>query len=464
MNKKILRLYERVLRWVLGHKKAFLAIPAVIFVVALLVGSRIGKEFMPPFDEGTILFMPVVSPAVSLTQAIEIMKKQDALIKEFPEVESVVGKSGRAETSTDPAPVEMFETIINLKPKKEWRKGMTKEKLIHEMDAKLTFPGVANIWTQPIINRIDMLATGIRTPVGVKIFGDDLQELERIAEEIKSIVQNVQGAEDLYAEKITGKPYLEIIPNRYELARHNLLIDDVQELIEFGIGGENLTMTVEGRERYPVRVRFSRELRDSPEEIGRILVPTGTGAYIPLGQIADIRLSEGPAMISSENGMLRAYVLMNVRGRDMVGFVEEASRRVAEEMSGRLPPGYSIQWSGQFENQVRSKNTLSVLVPLSLFLNFMILYMNFKSFPKVFMIFTAIPVALSGGILLLALYGFNFSVAVWVGFIALFGIAVDDGVLITIWIRCLTRKNPGPRRRSSRPRWRRVRRASGRPL
>ncbi|MGE0269414.1 MAG: efflux RND transporter permease subunit [Candidatus Omnitrophota bacterium] len=433
-NRGLLRVYEKVLRKVLNHRKIFLAIPAVILISAMVFGSRIGREFMPSFDEGTILFMPVVAPSVSLTQAIEIMKKQDAIIKEFPEVDSVVGKTGRAETATDPAPVEMFETIINLKPKKEWRKGLTKEKLIHEMDEKLTFPGVANIWTQPIINRIDMLATGIRTPVGVKIFGNDLSELERIAGEIKTIVQGVKGAEDLYAEKITGKPYLEILPDRYELARYNLTMEDVQDVIEYGIGGENLTMTVEGRERYPVRVRFARELRDSPDVIKRILVPTDSGAFVPLGQLADIRLREGPAMISSENGMLRAYVLMNVRGRDMVGFVEEASRKVAREMSGKLPAGYSIQWSGQFENQVRSKKTLSLLVPISLFLNFMILYMCFNSFPKVFFIFTAIPISLAGGVLLLALYGFNFSVAVWVGFIALFGIAVDDGVLMTTYL------------------------------
>ena len=434
VSKKIVVVYEKILRWVLQNKIKFLALPGLILVLAFILGGRIGREFMPPFDEGSILFMPVVSPSVSLTQAVDIMKKQDAVIKGFPEVESVVGKLGRAETPTDPAPIEMFETIINLRHKKYWRRGMTKEKLIHDMDAALKFPGVANIWTQPIINRIDMLATGIRTPVGVKIFGDNLGELERLAEEIKEIVQGIPGAADLYAEKITGKPYLEIIPDRKEIARYGLSIRDIQDVIEFGIGGENLTTTIEGRERYPVRVRFLRELRDSPEQIKRILVPTPSGEYIPLGQVADIRLTEGPAMINSENGMLRAYVLMNVRGRDMVGFVEEASKAVTKEMAGRLPPGYSIQWSGQFENMVRARDTLSVLVPLSLFINFMILFMNFKSFPKVFMIFTAIPVSMAGGVLLLAIYGFNFSVAVWVGFIALFGIAVDDGVLITTYL------------------------------
>jgi len=433
-SKFLVKYYEKILRWILAHRKVFLSIPAAVLIISLFIATRIGREFMPPFDEGSILFMPVVSPAVSLTEAQKIMQIQDKIISSFPEVESVVGKLGRAETATDPAPVEMFETIINLKPKKYWRKGITKEKLIHEMDAALKFPGVANIWTQPIVNRIDMLATGIRTPVGVKIFGNDLKKLEEIADEIKNIVQQVKGAEDLYAERITGKPYLEIIPKREQIARYGLTIRDVQDVIEMAIGGENLTTTVEGRERYPVRVRYLRELRDSPEKIRRVLVPTPSGSQVPLGQIAEIKLVEGPAMINSENGMLRAYVLMNVRGRDIVGFVEEASKLVAKKMAGKLPPGYSIQWSGQFENQVRARKRLSILVPISLFINYMLIFMNFKSHRKALTIFTAIPVTLAGGILLLAVYGYNFSVAVWVGFIALFGIAVDDGVLITTYL------------------------------
>ena len=433
-SKFLVRYYEKILRWILTHRKVFLSIPAAVLIISLFIATKIGREFMPPFDEGSILFMPVVSPAVSLTEAQRIMKIQNKIISSFPEVDSVVGKIGRAETATDTAPVEMFETIINLKPKKYWRKGMTKEKLINEMDAALKFPGVANIWTQPIVNRIDMLSTGIRTPVGVKIFGTDIKKLEQIAEEIKNIVKDVKGVEDLYAEKITGKPYLEIIPDREKIARYGLTIRDVQDVIEMAIGGENLITVFEGRERYPVRVRYFRELRDSPQKIRRILVPTSTGSYIPLGQIAEIKLVEGPAMINSENGMLRAYVLMNVRGRDMVGFVEEASKLVAKKMAGKLPPGYSIQWSGQFENQVRARKRLSVLVPISLFINYILIFMNFKSHRKALTIFTAIPVTLAGGILLLAIYGYNFSVAVWVGFIALFGIAVDDGVLITTYL------------------------------
>ena len=426
--------YEKILRWWLSHRKVLLSIIVSIFLFAILLMFTIGKEFMPPFDEGSILFMPVVSPSVSLTEATRIMQLQDKVIKSFPEVESVVGKLGRAETATDPAPIEMFETIINLKDKKYWRKGMTKEKLIHEMDAALRFPGVANIWTQPIVNRIDMLSTGIRTSVGIKIFGPDLKKLEELAEEIKNIVQDVKGVEDLYAEKITGKPYLEIIPNREEIARYNLSIKEIMEVIEMAIGGENLTTTIEGRERYSVRVRFSRELRDSPEKIKRILVPTPSGSQVPLGQLSDIKLTEGPAMINSENGLLRAYVLMNVRGRDMVGFVKEASKKVALKMKGKLPEGYFIQWSGQFENQIRASKRLSILIPLSLLINYLLILMNFKSHRKALTIFTAIPVTLSGGVILLALYGFNFSIAVWVGFIALFGIAVDDGVLMTTYL------------------------------
>ena len=389
---------------------------------------------MPPLDEGTILFMPVVSPSVSLTEAMRIMQIQDTIIKSFPEVADVVGKLGRAETPLDPAPIEMFETTINLKPKKYWRKGMTKQKLIHDLDAALRFPGVSNIWTQPIVNRIDMLATGIRTPVGVKIFGPDLKVLEKLADEIKSIVETVKGAEDVYAEKITGKPYLEIIPDRRQIARYNLTIQDVMDVVEMAIGGENLTTTIEGRERYPIRVRYARELRDSPDKIKRILVSTPDGKSVPLGQIAEVRLTEGPAMINSENGMLRAYVLMNVRNRDLIGFVNEASRTVARKMADKIPPGYSMQWSGQFENQVRARKKISLLLPISLFINYLLIFMYFKSHRKSLTIFLAIPVTLSGGILLLAIYGFNFSIAVWVGFIALFGIAVDDGVLITTYL------------------------------
>ncbi|MDD5449984.1 MAG: efflux RND transporter permease subunit, partial [Candidatus Omnitrophica bacterium] len=472
--------YEKILRWVLAHRKRFLFIPFLVlmsslpfaipkgivpfvvyiaialaillfilpknkakaFIVLLVVLifltglfifiPRVGREFMPPFDEGSILFMPVMRPAVSLTEARRVMQTQDSIIKTFPEVEMVVGKLGRAETATDPAPVEMFETIITLKPKNKWRKGITKEKLIQEMNSALQIPGVSNIWTQPIINRIDMLATGIRTSVGVKVFGPDLKKIEEIAQEVEKTVAAVPGAVDLYSEKIVGKPYIEFKIKRDQIARFGVSVRDVQDVIEMGIGGENITTTVEGRERYPVRVRYLRELRDNPEALKRVFVPTPDGAQVPITQLADIYFVTGPAMINSENGLLRAYVLMNVRGRDMVGFVEEASKVVKDKV--KLPQGYFIQWSGQFENQVRAGKKIGILLPISLLINFMLIYMNFRSIIKSVFIFTAIPVTLSGGIWLLALSPFNFSVAVWVGFIALFGVAVDDGILITTYL------------------------------
>lgn len=473
------RNYEKVLRWCLNHRATFLLVPAVILItslafilprdmVALIVFSgialatlifilpkkaksalillvigalslgwfwfapRIGREFMPPFDEGSILFMPVMRPSVSLTEAIRVIQIQDKIIKSVPEVEMVVGKVGRAESATDPAPVEMFETIVTLKPKKYWRKGMSKEKLIREMDANLQIPGVSNIWTQPIVNRIDMLATGIRTSVGVKVFGPDLQKIEDIAAEVEGVVKAIPGAVDLYSEKIVGKPYIEFRIKREQLPRYGISIRDVQDVIEMAIGGENLTTTVEGRERYPVRVRYARELRDNIDALRRVLVSTKSGTQIPISQLVDIYFVTGPAMINSENGLLRAYVLMNVRGRDMVGFVEEAAKTVAQKV--KLPSGYFLQWSGQFENQVRAKNKIAILLPVSLLINFMLIYMNFRSIIKSVFIFTAIPVTLAGGVWLLALSGFNFSVAVWVGFIALFGIAVDDGVLMTTYL------------------------------
>ena len=425
--------YEKILRWCLGHRKAFLTIPAIILISSLAIAPRIGREFMPPLDEGSILFMPVMRPSVSLTEAIRVIQIQDKIIESFPEVEMVVGKVGRAETATDPSPVEMFETIITLKPKNQWRKGITKEKLIQEMNAALQIPGVSNIWTQPIVNRIDMLATGIRTSVGVKVFGPDLSKIEEIATEVEKVVRGIPGAVDLYSEKIVGKPYIEFKLKREQLARYGVAVREVQDVIEMAVGGENLITTVEGRERYPVRVRYARELRDNIDALRRVLVSTKDGAQIPIAQLVDIYFVTGPAMINSENGLLRAYVLMNVRGgRDMVGFVEEASKVVASKV--KLPQGYFLKWSGQFENQVRAKNKIAVLLPISLLINFMLIYMNFHSITKSVFIFTAVPVTLSGGVWLLAFSGFNFSVAVWVGFIALFGVAVDDGILITTYL------------------------------
>lgn len=439
----LIKRYEQILRWVLQHRLIFLCIPVIFILIAGFLSTSIGSEFMPAFDEGTILYMPVVSPSVSLTEAMKIMQIQDSIIKSFPEVRDVVGKLGRAETATDPAAIEMFETVITLKEKRFWRKGMTKKKIIHSLDSLLRFPGVSNIWTQPIVNRIDMLSTGIRTPVGVKVFGTHIDTLQILAEEIKEIIQQVPGAEDLYAEKITGKPYIEIVPDRMEIARYGISIQKVMEIVEMAIGGENLSVIYEGRERYPVRVRIGREFRDTPEKIGQILVPLDNGGYVPLGQVARVHITEGPAMINSENGMLRAYVLANVRARDLLGFVREASKLVAKKMTGRIPPGYSIQWSGQFENLLRAQRKLFVLVPLSLLIIYIINFMNFKSHRKSLTIFSTVPVTFAGGIILLAIYGFNFSTAVWVGFIAVFGIADDDAILITTYLdQVFSRRKP----------------------
>jgi Cu(I)/Ag(I) efflux system membrane protein CusA/SilA len=426
--RKLHQLYEPLLRLVLSNRRTVLSVAVIVLSAGLLTSAFIGREFMPPLDEGSILFMPVTLPSASLSQVHEVMRKQDIILKSFPEVESVVGKLGRAETATDPAPVSMIETVVNLKPKSKWRAGMTKDKLIREMDAALKIPGVSNIWTQPIVNRIDMLSTGIRTQVGVKIFGDDLSKLQLLAEEVERALRKVPGAVDLYSEKIVGKPYIEFDIDREAAARYGVSVGDIQDTIMTAIGGKNITRTVENRERYPVRVRYARELRDNIEALKRVLVPTPSGAQIPISQLADIRKVMGPAMINSENGLLRAYVLLNVRGRDVVGFVEEASKIVAQKV--KLPQGYFIEWSGQFENQVRAKKRLLLIVPIAFFVIFFILYKAFNSFPQLMIVFLGIPMAMSGGILVQWILGFNFSVAVWVGYIALAGVATDAGVIM----------------------------------
>src|SRR5712691_1058813 len=336
----LLSIYRPALSFALRHRLLTIGLALALFVAALFLGTRIGSEFMPPLNEGTLMYMPVTDASISITRAKELLSKQDEMIKRFPEVESVVGKIGRAETSTDPAPVNMTETIINLKPESEWRLGLTKDNLISEMDAALQMPGVTNIWTQPIANRIDMLSTGIRTQVGIKVFGSDLKTLEEKAKEIAAIAQGIRGAADVYPEQISGVPYLEINPREQEIARYGINKRDLQDVIETAIGGINLTTTIEGRQRFPVRVRYMREMRDTPEAIGRVLVSGTNGVQVPLGQLADIRIVEGPTMISSENGLLRGLVMLNVRGRDVGSFIEEAKRKVSASV--KLPSGYYL--------------------------------------------------------------------------------------------------------------------------
>ena len=436
---RVLRaIYAPSLRFALRNRILTLSLAASLFGFSLYVATTIGSEFMPPLDEETAMWMPVTDPSISLSTATDLMRRQDGIIAQDPAVESVIGKIGRAETSTDPAPINMSETIVTFKPKDQWPAGLTKDDILQRLDAKLRMPGVTNIWTQPIRNRIDMLSTGIRTQVGVKVFGTDLTTIENKSAEIERILHDVSGAVDLYAEKITGAPYLEIRINRPAAARYGISVGDAQDVIETAIGGKNLTFTIEGRQRFPVRVRYARDFREDMEGLRNILVTAPTGTQIPLGQIADIRIATGPSMITSENGLLRGTVLMNIRSRDVGGFVEEAKRVVAERVS--MPPGYYVEWSGQYENQISAKRRLQIVIPIVLVVIFVLLYMTYRSAKEAFHVLLAVPFALTGGIFLLKFLGYNFSVAVWVGFIALFGTAVQTGVVMVIYLEEAVRR------------------------
>ncbi|HKO99357.1 MAG TPA: CusA/CzcA family heavy metal efflux RND transporter [Pyrinomonadaceae bacterium] len=425
-------IYRPALRFALNHRVVTISIAALLFAGALVLATGIGKEFMPPLNEGDLMYMPVTDPAISIDEALKITSKQDAILKSFPEVEWAVGKSGRADTSTDPAPVNMNETIVNLKPPEQWRAGITREKLVAEMDEKLRMPGVTNIWTQPIINRIDMLTTGIRSQVGIKIFGNDLKALEDASRRIADVVKTVPGAVDVYPEQISGAPYIDIKINRTAAARYGIDVGMIQDAIEKGIGETNLTVTIEGRRRFPVRVRYAPQFRGSAKSIGEIPISSSTGAPIPLAQLAEIRTVEGPTMISSENGLLRGTVLLNVRGRDVGSFVDQAKEAIARQV--KLPTGYYVSWSGQYENQQRARQRLLIVIPIVLVVIFGLLYITYHSVLEAAHVLMAVPFALTGGVYLLWLLGYNFSVAVWVGFIALFGTAVQTGVVMVIYL------------------------------
>ena len=445
-NKTAIFLHKRyapMLQWSLKKKKAIVFISLLVLAAGLGAGLLMKQEFMPPLNEGDLLFMPVLLPGASLTQVMEVMQKQDIMIKdEFPEVERVVGKLGRAETATDPAPVVMIETIINLKDKKYWRKGMTREKLIQEIQEKTKMPGVSPIMTQPIRNRIDMLATGIQTPVGIKVFGPDLKEIEKIGIQLEGIVSKVKGAIAPYAERIGGRAYFEIDIDREKAARYGIHVQDIQDLIMAGIGGMNVTTTVEGRERYPVRLRFMRELRDNSEDLKRIFVPTrwmwenGPGpAQIPLAQLVEFKKVPGPAMILSENTLpyARVFVSVDQSKIGLVDFVKDAQKMVREEIDAGnvvIPPGYFISWSGQFESELESRKKLGPSMAIALIVILILLYMAFKDFKIVAILAAGLPISLMGGILLLFVLDFRFSTAVWVGFIALFGVATDNAVVL----------------------------------
>jgi Cu(I)/Ag(I) efflux system membrane protein CusA/SilA len=425
-------MYRPVLGWALRHRAITLAIAVVLFGAAVYTATTIGSEFMPPLDEETALFMPITDPRISLSRATEIMRQQDRIIAADSEVAMVVGKVGRAETSTDPAPVNMEETTVVLKPKDQWPKGLTKDAILARLDEKLQIPGVTNIWTQPIRNRIDMLSTGIRTQIGIKVFGPDLRVIEAKSDEIKNVVRQIPGATDVYAERTTGSPYLEMTVDRPAADRYGLNVGDVEDVIETAVGGKNLTTTIEGRQRFPVRVRYARDFRQNPQQLGEVLVSGSNGAQVPLNEVVGIKTTMGPSMISSENGLLRGSVLLNVRGRDVGGFVEQARREVAQRV--QMPPGYYIEWSGQFENQISARKRLELVIPLVLLVIFVLLYRTYGSAKEAAHVLLAVPFALTGGVFLVKLLGLNFSVAVWVGFIALFGTAVQTGVVMVIYL------------------------------
>ncbi|HVH88452.1 MAG TPA: CusA/CzcA family heavy metal efflux RND transporter, partial [Terriglobales bacterium] len=426
------RLYRPALSWALNHRPIALGTAVLFFGGAMVLAAGIGSEFMPPLNEGDIMFMPIADPSISLPQNIEYAKRQDKVLESFPEVSFVAAKIARADTSTDPAGLNMTETIVHLKPRDQWRPGMTLPKLKSEMDRAVSLPGVANIWTQPIINRIDMLTTGIRSEIGVKIFGADLTVLERTARDIADAVRTVRGATDIYPEQVIGGLYLDIKPNREAAARYGVDIGEVQNVIETAIGENNLTTTIEGRQRFPVRVRYAPEFRKDPRELANVLVTGANGAQIPLGQVADIKQVSGPAAINSENGLLEVSVLPNARGRDAGNVIADADKAIKARV--HLPPGYYYSWSGQFENEVRAKKRLQLVIPIAIGVIYILLYLTYKSFLEAAHVLLAVPFALTGGLYLLWLLHYNFSVAVWVGFIALFGTAVQTTVVMVIYL------------------------------
>jgi Cu(I)/Ag(I) efflux system membrane protein CusA/SilA len=426
-------LYSPIIRWCLEWKKLTLLISFLILAGSIPLVMRLGREFMPPLDEGSLLFMPVTLPDVSNSEIKRIMQVQDKLILTVPEVLNVLGKAGRANTATDNAPISMIETIVLLKPQSQWREGITKNEIINELNAKLQIPGVVNGWTQPIINRINMLSTGIRTDVGVKIYGQNLDTINRLAQEFKKALQGVEGVKDLYVEPIIGGKYIDIKIKKEELGRYNLSVDDVNMFVETALGGMSITQTVEGRQRFSVSVRLAQDYRNSIEKLKRLPVVTMNYGPIPLGALADIEIAEGPPMITSENAMLRGTLLFNVRDRDLGGTVDDAKRRLTDAIK-QLPKGYYLQWSGQYENQMRAEQRLKIILPIVLVIIMVILYFTFHTFREVLIVLSAIPIALVGGAYSLHFFDVNFSVAVAVGFIALFGIAVETGVLMLVYL------------------------------
>lgn len=433
LNRFLERIYEPIIRTCMKWRKTTIGVNILALLISIPLMISLGSEFMPPLDEQSILFMPVTLPDVSNEEAKRILQVQDKIIKSVPEVDKVLGKAGRASTATDNSPISMIETIIMLKPKSEWRENITKSDIINELDAKMQIPGVVNGWTQPIINRINMLATGIRTDVGIKVYGQNLDSIAVVSERVKAALASVPGVKDIYVDPVTGGKYLTIDVNRDALGRYGLSVNDVNMVVESSIGGSPIGQTIEGRQRFTISVRLSQDYRNSIEQLKRIPVKTPSLGTVPLSSVADIKFENGPPMIVSENALLRGAVLFNVRDRDLGSTVQEAIETLNKNLGG-LPNGYYLEWSGQYENLIRGKQTLMVILPVVLLIIFVSLYLAFHSIREAFFSLITVPFALIGGAYMVYFYGVNLSVAVAVGFIALFGIAVETGVVMVIYL------------------------------
>ena len=432
MNRFLDKLYRPCLHRVLKYKKATLVLAVVLVLVSFPLFSKLGSEFMPPLNEGTMLYMPTSLPGLSIREASRILHMQNKVIKTVPEVDHVFGKIGRAETSTDPAPLNMVESIITFKPREEWRPGLTWEKLTEELDRKLQVPGMPNIWWMPIQTRTEMLATGIRSTLGIKILGPDLKVIEKLGIKMEPILKKIKGTRSVFAERVVGGFYIDFVIDRKEAARYGLTVQDIEDVIETAIGGKNVTYTIEGRERYPVNLRYSRDYRDNLENIDRVMVPTPIGMHIPIGQIANIKIIQGPSSIRDENGSLAGFVFVDIKDRDIGSYVEEAKNEIQEQI--QLPPGYRLIWAGQFQYMERAKEKLKLMIPFTLLIIFILLYMNFESISKTLIVFLSVPFSLVGSLWILYLLDYNMSVAVWVGIIALAGVAAETGVIMLVYL------------------------------
>ena len=432
LNRWLEKRYEPIIRACMRNRKTTIGVNILALLISIPMVMSLGREFMPPLDEQSVLFMPITLPDVSNAEVKRILQVQDKLIMSVPEVDRVLGKAGRANTATDNSPINMIETLISLKPKSEWRPGITKKDIINELDAKLQIPGVVNGWTQPIINRINMLSTGIRTDAGVKVYGQDLKQIAKLSQQVQTLLQNVEGVKDLYVEPVTGGKYLEIDIKRDQLERYGLSVDDINATVETAIGGAPFATTIEGRKRFNIHIRLGQEYRNSLDRMKRIPINSPDAGIIPLSAVTDIRFVDGPPMITSENAILRGAVMFNVRDRDLGSTVKEAIDKLHKDL--KLPNGYFVEWSGQYENLIRGQKTLLYIMPIVLLIIFLSLYLAFKSAREAFLSLVTIPFALIGGAFIIYFWGVNLSVAVAVGFIALFGIAVETGVVMVIYL------------------------------